>query len=61
MDINHFAIKHFGEKRKIPKEYMVYYTGQESHSKLNVLNDGESWLKPGVRYASKIIRINKRK
>ncbi len=59
MDIDYCAIKHFGGKRKVPKEYMVYYTGEDSDSKLNFLNDGESWLKPGVRCASKIIKIKK--
>ena len=56
IDIDHCASKYFGSESKIPKEYMVYYTGENSKSLLNFLKNNESWTKEGVKYASKIIR-----
>jgi hypothetical protein len=55
MDLDFCAKKHFGSKKKIPDNYVVYYTGQDADSKLCFLNDGESWAKDGVKYASKIL------
>ena len=49
------ALRHFGSKQKIPKEYMIYYTGDNAESKLNFLATGESWAKPGIKYALKIL------
>lgn len=61
MDINLCARKHFGSKKKIPDNYIVYYTGQDADSKLNFLNAGESWTKEGIKYASKILyRLNRK-
>lgn len=49
------ASRHFGSKSKIPKEYVIYFTGETADSKLNFLTGDESWTKPGVEYASKIL------
>ena len=57
MDIDLCAERHFGHSKKIPKNYIVYYTGTDIDSKLNFLNDKESWAKPGVKYASKILKL----
>jgi len=56
IDIDECAIIHFGKKKSIPKEYMVYYSGENSKAILNFLKEGESWTKDGVKYASKVIR-----
>ena len=56
VDINYCAERHFGKRKNIPPDYMIYYTGQDADSKMNFLNDGEQWTKEGVKYASKIIR-----
>lgn len=37
---------------------MVYYTGVNCETKLNFLKDGDTWAKPGVKFASKIIKID---
>jgi hypothetical protein len=58
-DINECARRHFGSEEKIPEEYLVYYTGKDIDSLLHFLPDGESWVKPGVKYASKIFRDGK--
>jgi len=57
-DIDFCALKYFGSEEKIPESYMVYYTGEDIDSKLNFLKDGESWTKEGVKYASKLIKVN---
>jgi hypothetical protein len=56
IDINECALKYFGSKKKIPNEYMIYYTGNDFDSQLHFLPNGESWTKPGVKYAAKILR-----
>ncbi|WP_439507038.1 hypothetical protein [Sediminibacterium sp.] len=55
IDISFCAEKHFGSRKKVPDNYVVYFTGQDADSKLNFLNAGESWTKEGVKYASKIL------
>ena len=55
MNIDICAERHFGSKQKIPKSYMIYYTGQDADSKLNFLTAGETWTKEGVKYASKVL------
>ena len=55
MNIEFCAERHFGNKKNIPNNYIVYYTGQDADSRLNFLLDGESWVKEGVKYASKIL------
>lgn len=53
--LNECAKKHFGGKRKIPKEYMVCFIGETIYGKLHFMKDGESWTEMGARSAMKII------
>ena len=55
-DVNTCALINFKEKNKIPENYIVYYTGVKCQTKLNFILDGETWTKPGVKYALKIYR-----
>lgn len=58
VNINLCAEQHFGGQEYVPQSYVVYYTGNDADGKLNFLTDEEStWLKEGVKYASKIIRV----
>jgi len=56
MNIDFCAERHFGNEKQIPSSYMIYYTGTDVDSKLNFLEDGETWTKPGVKYAFKILK-----
>lgn len=56
-DMEECARKHSGAKKKIPPEYVYYFTGDDIDSKLNFLQQGESWNKPGVRYAGKVVKV----
>jgi hypothetical protein len=49
------ALEHFGGRKKIPNEYMVYYTGQDADALLHFTKQGESWFREGVKYGAKII------
>ena len=54
--IQECAIKHFGGKRKIPKEYMVCFPGEGIQGKLHFLKEGESWFELGASSAIKITK-----
>jgi hypothetical protein len=56
MPLNECARKHYGGKRKIPKQYMVCYIGEGIKGRLYFLNEGESWVELGARAATKVIR-----
>jgi hypothetical protein len=56
-NINECGLKHFGSIKKIPDQYMVYYTGQDADALLHFTKEGESWLQEGVKYGAKIIRL----
>ncbi|RYZ87672.1 MAG: hypothetical protein EOP04_11175 [Proteobacteria bacterium] len=48
------AKKHFGGKRKIPKEYIVCFFGTGIDGEVRFLKDGESWVELGARSATKV-------
>jgi hypothetical protein len=50
------ARKHYGGKRKIPKQYMVCYIGEGIKGRLHFLKEDESWVELGARAAEKVIR-----
>lgn len=56
MPLDECARKHYGSKRKIPKQYMVCYIGEGIKGRLHFLKEDESWLEMGARVAAKIVR-----
>ena len=57
IDIDYCAKKHFGNIKKIPNSYMIYYSGEKADSILNFAAENESWAKPGIKYGSKVVHI----
>ena len=56
MPLDECARKHYGGKRKIPKQYMVCYIWEGIKGRLHFLKEDESWVDLGARAASKVIR-----
>jgi hypothetical protein len=55
INLDECAIKHFGSEENIPKEYMIYYLGEDIDSKFHFAGN-ESWVDLGAKCACKIIR-----
>jgi len=53
--IDNCAQVYFGSIEQIPKDYIVYYSGQDIDSMIHFLEESESWTKPGIKYAVKIV------
>lgn len=55
IDINECALKHFGSKESIPKEYSVCFIGEGFAGRLHFLKPEESWFDLGAKSANRVI------
>lgn len=60
LHIDEAALKHFGQKDKIPNSYMVYFFGDVFDAELKFsLPDGcTNWTKSGAKYMQKVLHQN---